>query len=434
MSASAAVPQPRRGPGRPPKPQEDPSSALAQLGGAMRRLRADRGLTLMGLSLLTGYSWQHLGAIERGQTGPSEAVVVACERALAAGGQLAAVFPAVVREQVSRRHRRETARRGALAADPDVDWSRLAAAARRPSAVSTALAEDLEQITGRQRVLYHELSSAEILLPVEAHLSLLSALMRGMQPEQVRHRIASAAVEAAGFAAWLWSDLGDQFKTRTLYQMAAGLLAEAGNPALGAYITGYRALAAEAAGLTAEAVQHAETARSQAPAGTSELTRSWLSAVSASTLAVTGERRSALGLLGQARDHLDSAHAGYREDWMYDFDYSALAIYRGQCHLRLGQPRAAMTAFEAGLAELPGRCARRGAILAIGLAEACLDGHVLDAAMHHAYRALDVFAARGSTAGLLRVQTFRAMLSAAGHHRETTELDQRIRGYLRDTT
>ena len=106
-----------------------------------------------------------------------------------------------------------------------------------------AVVEDLEQITDRQRVLYHELSSAEMLVSIEAHLGLLASMLRASQPEPVRHRIASAAVEAAGFAAWLWFDLGDQFKMGALYEMTASVLQEAGNPALGCYVTGYKALA-----------------------------------------------------------------------------------------------------------------------------------------------------------------------------------------------
>jgi tetratricopeptide (TPR) repeat protein len=298
--------------------------------------------------------------------------------------------------------------------------------------VSIALVEELEQITDRQRVLYHELSSAEMLNTVEAHLSLLVSLMRGTQPEPVRHRIASAAVEAAGFAAWLWFDLGDQFKMDTLYEMATGLLKETGNPALGSYITGYRALAAEASGLGYEAVRHAETAMYRAPLTTSRLARSWLSAIAANTVALTGDRRRALELLGQARDHLDAAQD--KEEWMYDFDHSALAAYRGQCHLRLGQPCEAMAAFEAGLAELPHGCERRGALLAIGLAEACLHGQALDAAIHCAHQALGIFATCGSTAGLLRVQKFRSLLAAAGYQRQARDLDQQVRDYLTDPT
>lgn len=427
MPTSAGSGRPsRRGPGRPPKPQDNSSSALAQLGALVRRLRGERGLTLMSLGELTGYSWQHLGAIERSDVVPSEAVVVACERALSAGGRLVALFPAVVREQASNRHSREAARRaGTVQCDRDVEWARLLAAARQPSAVSSALLEDLEQITDRQRVLYHELSSAEMIISVEAHLSLLISLMRGTQPEPIRHRIASAAVEAAGFAAWLWYDVGDQFKMGSFYQMADDLLAEAGNPALGSYIGGYRALAAEACGLGSEAVHRAEAARDQAPASTSHLARSWLAAIGANTVALTGDRSSAVSLLGQACDHLNAAHG--KEEWMYNFDHSALAAYRGQCHLRLGQAREAMAAFEAGLASLPPGCDRRGAFLSIGLAEACLAERVLDAATHHAQRALAAFAAHGSAAGLRRVQRYRGLLANAGYRRAAAALDQQVR-------
>jgi len=423
-----ASPQPKRRPGRPPKVPESACSPLSQLGGLIRQLRVGRGLTLVSLGQLTGYSWQHLGAIERGQVVPSEDVVAACEQALAAGGGLIAIFPAVVREQASRRHVREAARRDRPRGDQDPDWQELTAAARRPSTVSGAVVDELEQITDRHRALYHELSSAEMLFSVEAHLGLLASLMRGRQSEAVRHRIASAAAEAAGFAAWLWLDLGDRFKMGALYEMAASLLAEAGDAALGSYITGYRALAAEASGLDGQAVQLAEAALSHAPAGTSRLARSWLSAIAANLAALTGDGGRALDLLGQARDHLDTANG--KEDWMYDFDCSALAAYRGQCHLRLGQAREAVTAFEAGLAELPSEHARRGAFLAIGLAEACLSARAPDAAIHHARRAFMVFAACGSTTGLARVRRFGDLLGAAGRNREAAELGEMFADYV----
>lgn len=420
---------PRRGPGRPPKNQDGASSALSQLGALVRRRRVERGLTLMALAELTGYSWQHIGAIERGQVAPSEDLITACERALAAGGQFVAMFPAVVREQASVRHRREAARReGVVREEPDVDWARLTAAAHRPSAISMAVVEDLEQITDRQRMLYHELSSAEMLVSVEAHLSLLASLLRGSQPEPVRHRIASSAVEAAGFAAWLWFDLGDQFKMSALYEMAVGLFQEAGNPALGCYVTGYRALAADATGLNRNAVDHAQAALSQSPAACSALARSWLSAIGANVVASSGDGGLALDLLGQARSHF-AASSG-KEDWMYDFDYSALAVYRGQCHLRLGQPREAIKAFTQGLAEIPPGCERRAAFLGIGLAGAYLMGGEVDAAVGHANRALDVFARCGSVAGLRRVQAFRGQLRDAGYRRAAESLDEQVRGHL----
>jgi transcriptional regulator with XRE-family HTH domain len=423
----------RRGPGRPPKPPDDAPSALSQLGGLIRRWRTDRKLTLADLGVLTGYSWQHLSAVERGQVVPSEAVVVACERALAAGGQISTAFPAVVREQAWQRHHREAARRTAGARDHAVsDAALLPTAVTRPSALTADAMLALEQMTDRHRLLYHELSSAEMLIPVEAHLSLLTSLMRGAQPEPLRHRVASAAAEAAGLAAWLWHDLGDQFKTGIFYRMAESLLTQAENPALAGYITGFRALAADTAGSRAEAVSHAEVARIQTPVTASKLVKSWLAAVSANAVALTGDHREALRLLDQARDLFESAQD--REAWMYDFDHSALAAFQGQCLLRLGRPGEAIAAFEAGLAELSHDCERRRAGLMIDLAEACVPARDADASAHFARQALLTFASRGSVEGMARVQRLSAMLESAGYGGQASDLHLLIRGCLPDET
>ena len=84
------------------------------LGAELRRLRIDRGLTLAQLGRLVGYSWQHLGAIERGSAVPSEVVVAECDAAVLANGRLLSMLPAVIREQARVRHqqRRPGARTG----------------------------------------------------------------------------------------------------------------------------------------------------------------------------------------------------------------------------------------------------------------------------------------------------------------------------------
>jgi hypothetical protein len=144
-----------------------------------------------------------------------------------------------------------------------------------------------------------------------------------------------------------------------LHEMTASLLGEAGNPAFGCYVTGYRALAADATGMNRNAVDYAQAALGQSTGACSALARSWLAAIGANVVASSGDGGLALNLLGQARNHF-AASSG-KEDWMYDFDYSALAVYRGQCHLRLGLPREAIEVFTAGLAEMPPDWYRRQA-------------------------------------------------------------------------
>lgn len=421
---------PRRRPGRPAKQLDGTASALAALGARLRRLRRERDLTLIALGDLTTYSWQHLGAVERGQVVPSGNVVAACDRALAAGGRLLALLPAVVAEQAAGRHEREAARHAQeAAADPDADWTRLATVAIKRSRISATTIDELEQITEQQRILYHDLSSTQMLVPVEAHLGLLLTLLEGRHPDPVRHRLAVAAGEAAGFAAWIWFDLGDPHKMTLLYRMADELLNEAGDSGLWSYVNGYRALTHESIGLGAEALEHAEAALHRTPRTTTRTTKSWLYAITASACALVDARRSDVpDLLSKARDHLDSAQD--REPWMYAFDNTALAAHRGQCHLRLGQPAEALNAFADGLNELPPGHERRGAQLAVGLAQGHLAAGDPEAAAAHGLSALDIFAARGSASGLRRVRNLRNLLRESGHSPAARELDERVRAYL----
>ncbi|MGH3801538.1 MAG: helix-turn-helix domain-containing protein [Pseudonocardiaceae bacterium] len=100
------------------KPQDGSESALAALGTQLRRLRMQRGLTLQNLAELTSCSWQHLGAVERGQVAPSENVIVACDSSLLANGELITMLAVVIREQAHVRHQNAAARRGTPTAVP----------------------------------------------------------------------------------------------------------------------------------------------------------------------------------------------------------------------------------------------------------------------------------------------------------------------------
>jgi hypothetical protein len=174
---------------------------------------------------------------------PSENLIVACDSSLLANGKLIAMLAVVIREQAHVRHQNAAARRRSPTlvprrgrgpretpeCSPDLDWERLADASWRPSRITTAIVEDLEVITDRQRSLYHNLSSAEMLACVQSHLGVLTTFLGYQQSAALRHRIASATAEAAGFAAWLWFDLGDTLRANQSYRQAHGAVAEATN-------------------------------------------------------------------------------------------------------------------------------------------------------------------------------------------------------------
>ncbi|WP_084338815.1 helix-turn-helix domain-containing protein [Actinomadura oligospora] len=425
----------RRKAGRPAKQVNASASVRLQLAADLRRLRVEQGLTLVELGRLVDYSSQHLSAVERGEVAPAEPLVARCDQALNAAGQLIARFPAVVREKAADRHERETARhqraRSAAGSTPlDLDWARLAAVGGASATVSPEIVADLELITDRQRVLYHQLSSTQLLVPVETQLGLLLSLLKGCQPQSLRRRIAAAASKAAGFAAWIWYDLGDDYKSNLYYQRAESLIAESQDTALGSYISAYRALACEGMGLLPEAHRHAETALATAPKSISRQTRAWLSAVNAAAFALVPARRTdARRLLADAQDLLDAA--AHREEWMYDFDRAALAGYSGTAFLRMDDPGSVAAAFSEGISALPHSCERRGAQLKVGLAEAHLRTGKIDVAVAAATDALEVFAMRGSVSGIRRVRRFRDVLGSLGEQSRAHELDELVRARLR---
>ncbi|HEY6423536.1 MAG TPA: helix-turn-helix transcriptional regulator [Pseudonocardiaceae bacterium] len=427
----------KRRPGRPPKITDPASSAAAALGAELRRLRIDRGLTLGQLGRLVGYSGQHLGAVERGTAVPSEVVVSACDAAVLANGRLVSMLPAAIREQARVRHQHEAARRPGRSTDlvgararqvceDDLDWARLADATRRPSRLTIGVVDDLELITDRQRRLYHELSSAEMMVHVQAQVGLLVSLLDSPQPDSLRHRVASAAAEAAGFAAWLWYDLGDLYTMSHCYRQAGLAADESSNTGLRSYILGYQGVVAQAHGRPDSALGLFDEARQTAERCVSDVTRSWLTVLAADALARVGRSREALAVLDAARTLL-AGQDNRTDEWMYDFDEGGLAVHAGTCLLTVGQPESAAVAFTEALRLLPASCERRGAEIQVGLAAARLESGEVEEAQRLTLTSLATFAARGSVAGLRRVRELRGTFRARGHVRAAAAIDEQAR-------
>ena len=417
----------KKGPGRPAKALDPDASLLAALGARMRELRKERALTLMELADLTGYSWQHLGAVERGSVAPSESVIVACDTTLGAGGALNGLLPAVIREQAHLRHSGEVARRSSgEVRGPEVDWGRLSACGTHASAPTAAVLDDIEAITAHQRRLYHELTSAQMLVPVDGHLGLLLSILKAPAPDRLRRRVVSAAGEAAGFSAWIWFDLGDHFKMTGRYGIALEALAEAGDTGLRSYISAYRAVTADAAGRSDEAVGHASAALNMANRSVARITKSWLHAVKATAHVHAGDSRTALAELDQAHTALGRA-GDERDEWMYDFDHERLLGYEGDCLLALGRHAQAARSFEQALGGVPATCVRRRAEIGVDLAQARLGQGESAEAVRLAMEAITVFARRGSAAGMSRVRRLRDHMSHLGRAAAARELDDFVR-------
>lgn len=417
----------KRGRGRPSKALDPGASLLAAMGARMRELRKGRSMTLLRLGELTGYSWQHLGAVERGSVAPSESVIASCDAALGASGVLMSMLPGVIREQAHLRHSSDMARRSSpVVAGPAVDWGRLNACGGRASAVTAAVVDDIEAITAHQRHLYHELTSAQMLVPVDGHLGLLVSLLDTPSPDPLRRRLASAAGEAAGFAAWIWFDLGDHFKMEHRYSVAVDTLSEAGDSGLRAYVRAYQAVTADAMGRTEEAVSHSSAALDAACRSAGPVTKAWLHAVHATARAHAGDSPTALAQLGQAHDALGRAR-GDRDEWMYDFDHERLLGYEGNCLLELGRYGDAVQAFTQAMGGVPATCVRRRAEISVDLASARLGQGETEEAVRLAREAATVFLRRGSVSGLGRVKRLRDRMWAQHRTAAVRDLDEFVR-------
>ncbi len=406
-------------------------------------------MTLHDLGELTGYSTQHVGAIERGAAAPSEQFVLACEAVLGAGGQLIALLPAVIREQAAARHERQAIRRpsssgprtqpapaprasdGVGSREPGIDWERLATAGRKCVGVVDRVVDDLELITDQYRRLYHHLPSMEMVALLSSHEGLLSSLLKAPGPDHLRQRLASALAETAGFAAWGWHDLDDRFKAFHHYRLADRALHEADNSALGAYVHGFQAIACVSQGDRQAGLSLLETAVAQARNTAPASTNSWLQALQAEAWAAAGDARATARLLRRAEDQLSRVRPEDNAPWMFDFDSGRLAAFQGSCFLHLGRLKDAKRCLCEALMQLPDTCARRRGEIQIDLAQAYLASGDVEGACQFARKGLAGFVVTGSVVGLRRVRRLRAELIRSGHRKAAEELDEMLRSYIR---
>src|SRR6266545_5142210 len=294
--------------GRPSKPLDGTASAQAYLGAELRRLRLERGLVLADLGRRTGYSAQHIGAVERGTSPASEQFVDACDAALAADGRLSTQFTTVVREQTAARHRRHAQRRtppspalgttgGVSGPDADIDWERIEDSTRSGPRRSVELIEQLELVTDHHRSLYHLLPTAQMLGPAEAHLATLSSLLRAGDDRTGQHRLGAMAQETAGLVAWLRTDLGDAHASEAAYQVADSLFEVSSDRALAGYVTAFRATVRADRREYRASAQYLMVAADQFGQAAPPMPVAWLFALRAEAAARANDRVTTLAML-----------------------------------------------------------------------------------------------------------------------------------------
>jgi len=281
-------------------------------------------------------------------------------------------------------------------------------------------------VTQTHRSLYHELSSVELIPAVTGHLQVTTLLLRGTQPLPLRRRLAAIAGETAGHAAWLFHDLGDQYSTAHYYAVVDVAAREAGDVALGAYVTGFRSLVMGGQEQARGALGLAQDAVEMAQRSATATTRAWLAGLEAQALASVGDRMPCLEALRRADTALGQARREEDPAWMYEFDHARLLAVSGACYGQLGKTVAAEQTLREALEALGPKRSRRRAEVLVDLARVRTQQHDAEEAAGLAGEALEIAVETGSPAGIQRVRRFRPELTGGNGTRAVTALDEQL--------
>lgn len=214
-------------------------------------------------------------------------------------------------------------------------------------------------VTGGFRRLESTTAAADLGAPVLAHLRFITG-----QLDHGGRKLAAAASEAAGLAAWLAVDQADDAAAGRQYRQAVSYAHRSGSDTLAAYMLGSMALWAAETGRASDATRLLGHARQSIPQPAPPTVGAWLAAIEATAHASTGDADAALAACKRSETAVAAAHDPMWP-WLFPFDAAKLAGYVGACATRLGLPRTALPALTEALDGLgPARTKQRALMLA----------------------------------------------------------------------
>jgi transcriptional regulator with XRE-family HTH domain len=246
----------------------------------------------------------------------------------------------------------------------------------RRAEVDDATAPALTAITGAQRRLDATTSAKDLARGVAAHVEVANRLFARAQDSPFAPRVAAAASEAAGFAAWLHADMYDIGTARSYYRLAIDRAQRAGQDLLAGYMIGSLAAFEIDGEDAAFGLSLLQDARQQIGETQHPTPRAWLDSIEALGLAVARKDGTAADrAIARATRAVESNQATPPPwPWVFPFDYPKLASYRALVAVRLNRPAAALSAFAESMpAAQPAPKQRAITMLEVATA-ACQDG------------------------------------------------------------
>ncbi|HLU97196.1 MAG TPA: helix-turn-helix domain-containing protein [Thermobifida alba] len=301
-------------------------------GDVMRRLMAERGVSLRALARQVPCNAGYLSKVSRDLKRPSEDVAARLDDILGAGGALlAAHAPAPV-------------------PDSDPDAARLLYVERHPMRIDAVVVDGLAATLASQRRLEDVVGSAAVVEAAAAHLGIVLRLLRDARGPQAR-RLAAVASEASQFNGWLNTSIGAHDKAGPLYDQALRLGMQAGDEDLAATALSMRGHLAWAIGEYGTMAGLSEAAAGMAAAVG---TRTVATQQHGRALALLGEREAALRAIGEAEEMFACGQGGQDDpDGLYFYGAELLTMQRGLILAYLGEHQVAADVIDTGLARLP---------------------------------------------------------------------------------
>lgn len=252
--------------------------------------------------------------------------------------------------------------------------------------ISDDTAVTLRAITAGQRRLDGVAPARDLVGTATTHAAVTNRLLARCAHSALAARIAAAASEAAGFAAWLHLDMRDGGTARRYYRMAVERARLADLPLLAAYMIGSLAAAEIDEGDPLLGLDLAGRAQRELGDRPPPTARAWLGCIYALGHATAGAAYHADQALIDVDGALDDADTAGPPPWpwMFPFDHAKAAGYRALVSVRLGRHAAAAAAFVDAIPMTP-LPPKQQALIALEMAETELQ----TATRHHATDQVD---------------------------------------------
>lgn len=303
---------------------------MTEFGDAVRRLMAERGLSLRALAKAASYDVAYLSRTLNGVQQPSPKLVAVLEQEL--GSRLPS-SPA----------------NGQL--DPD-DEERLMLAARKPSRTDPRVVASLETMLAGQRRLEDAIGSVPLIEPVTAQLVVVESLVDETRGD-IREDVLAVGSQWAQFAGWLNATAGNPEAARDWYDRAAEWAAETGDPDMAATVLSMKGHLAWAAGRVGPMIGLSAAALREH--GASPGVRAIAAQQEGRGHALAGEADLADQRLDEAAELTQAAASdpAGQPPWVYFFSQDYLTLQRGLAYRYLRRHAEAVDLLTAGLAARP---------------------------------------------------------------------------------